>query len=105
MAETTKPLHDLLSKKMIVWIWGDSHKHSLALYDHWKHSFPWMHRSSYGLGAVLTQKRPDRSQRPVVYAWRALTPTELCYTQTEKEALALTWARERLNCLDPVGPI
>ena len=48
----------------------------------------------YGLGAVLIQKQFDESQRAVVYASRALTPTEQRYAQIEKDALALIWACE-----------
>lgn len=34
---------------------------------------------------------------PVAYASHSLTPTEQCYAQLDKEALALTWACERFN--------
>lgn len=54
--------------------------------------------SSFGIGAVLAQVQPDGQRRPVVYLSRSLTRTEQRYAQIEKEALALTWALERLEC-------
>ena len=67
----------------------------LALYDPCLDTI--VSASSYGLGAVLTEKQPDGSCRPVVYASRSLTSTEQCYAQIEKEALALTWACEQFE--------
>lgn len=49
-----------------------------------------------GLGAVLLQLQ-DGEWRAVSYASRNLTEVERRYAQTEKEALALVWACERLN--------
>ena len=53
--------------------------------------------SSYGLGTVVTQMQKDGSWKPVVFISRTLTPTERRYTKIEKEALATTWASERLD--------
>lgn len=53
--------------------------------------------SSYGLGGVLTQKQTDGEWRPVVFISRSLTKTASRYAQIEKEALAVTWACERLR--------
>lgn len=49
-----------------------------------------------GLGAVLLQLQ-DGGWRAVSYASRNLTEVERRYAQTEKEALALVWACERMN--------
>ena len=51
--------------------------------------------SLYGLEAVLRQRQPDESLRPIAYASRALTETEQRYTQIEKEAIAVMWAFEQ----------
>lgn len=53
--------------------------------------------SPYGIGAIFTQKQADGSWRPVIYISRGLMDTEKHYAQIEKEALAVTWACERLT--------
>lgn len=53
--------------------------------------------SSYGLGGVLTQKQQDGEWRPVVFISSSLKKAESKYAQIEKEALAVTWACERLQ--------
>ena len=45
--------------------------------------------SSFGLGAVLRQRRDD-ILHPVAYVSRALTDTKMNYTQIKKEAPAIT---------------
>ena len=109
LAEPTKPLRDLLSKQN-QWIWGDQQIQAftaikvelsttpiLALYSADQETVISADASSYGLGAVLTQKQPDGNWCPVGYASRSLTPTEQCYAQIEKEALAVTWACEQFG--------
>ncbi|KAM7291848.1 uncharacterized protein ISCGN_028419 [Ixodes scapularis] len=53
--------------------------------------------SSFGLGAVLLQDQGSGERRAVAFASRSLTPTEQRYSQTEKEALAVTWAVQRFD--------
>ena len=47
--------------------------------------------------AILTQKQQNGKWLPTAYALRALTHTENRYAQIEKEALAITYARERFQ--------
>ena len=88
-------------------MWGEAQKQAfgevksilsssevLALYSPERETMVSADASSYGLGAVNQQKRPDGHFRPISYISRALTPTEQRYAQIEKEALAVTWACE-----------
>lgn len=52
--------------------------------------------SPVGLGAVLMQTQNGES-RMISYASRSLSDVEKCYSQTEKEALALVWARKHFH--------
>ena len=80
LAEKAKPFWDLLSKQN-AWVWGESQQHAfqeikqelssapvLALYDPNLDTVVSADASSFRLGAVLMQKQPDASWRPVVYA-------------------------------------
>ena len=109
LAERTKPIRDLLSNKK-QWYWGPNQEKAflelkeslctekcLALFQPNRQTIVSADASAYGLGAVLRQKQPDGSLRPIVYVSRAMTECEQRYAQIEKEALALTWACERLN--------
>ncbi|KAL6482216.1 hypothetical protein MHYP_G00102960 [Metynnis hypsauchen] len=48
-------------------------------------------------GGVLSQQQEDGTWRPTVFISRGLTDAEKHYAQIEKEALAVTWACERLS--------
>ena len=109
LAEMTKPLRDLLSKKNR-WTWGHAQKQAfssvkdaltkrpaLALFDPNLETTISADALSYGLGAILLQKQANGERRPVAYISRSMTPTESRHVQIEKEALALTWACERYS--------
>jgi hypothetical protein len=53
--------------------------------------------SSYGLGAVLTQKDEHENERPIFFASRLMTDAETKWAQVDKELLAIAWAMERLD--------
>ena len=44
--------------------------------------------SDYGIGAALSHKMPNGSEKPVAFMSRTLNRAELKYSQIEKEALA-----------------
>lgn len=68
-----------------------------ALYDPSLESIGSADASFYGLGVVLQQRQTDGKLWPVAFISRALIETEQRYAQIEKEALAITWACERLQ--------
>ena len=53
--------------------------------------------SPLGLGAILEQKQPDGSYRPVYYASRKLTEVEGRYSQLERECLGVKWACQKFQ--------
>ena len=107
-ATLTQPLHQLLGKNN-QWEWGPNQDAAftavkqeltaptvLTLYVPNANIKISVDASSYGLGAVLLQRKGDGdSWKPVAYSSRALTEAECHYTQIEKEALVTTWACEK----------
>ena len=89
LAETSKPLRDLLSRKNM-WSRGVPQRNSfnemkrilssdvavLALYDPEADSRVSADASSYGVGAVLEQQQKDNTWRPVAYQSRSLSACE-----------------------------
>ncbi|XP_054267072.1 uncharacterized protein K02A2.6-like [Macrosteles quadrilineatus] len=69
----------------------------LTVYDPQKPSILSCDASKKGLGAVLLQVEGE-NKKPVAYISRTLTPAEENYSRIEREALACTWASDRLKC-------
>lgn len=108
LAERDKALQDLLSKKNC-WLWGLDQARAfqdlkdsltsppmLAMFDLNRDTKVSADVTSYDLDSILLQKWKEE-WRPVACVSRSLTGTEQRYTQEEKEALSVTWARERLR--------
>ena len=109
LADKMKPLRELLSTRN-AFVWGAdqdmafraikqalSSGEMLARYDTNLETSLSADASSYGLGAVLRQKQPGGEWHPTAYISRAMSKAEEKYVQIEKEALASTWACERLQ--------
>lgn len=69
----------------------------LALYDSNAKTKIRADASTYRLGAVLLQSHEGEEWKPIAYTSKSMTKTEKCYSQIEKEALALAlvWACEK----------
>ena len=109
LASVTAPLCSL-PRKDSEWMWTNQQEMAfqqvknlllsppvLAHYSTERETFLATDASNAGLGAVLFQTQDDKSRRPVCYISRSLTDTERNYAVIEKEALAVTWACERLS--------
>ena len=109
LATMTAPLRSLLGKNSS-WLWGEPQEAAfnqikqlltsteiLAHYDPAKDTIIAVDASNDGIGAVLLQKQGDGSRRPVCFISRSLSDAEKHYAVIEKEALAVTWASERLE--------
>ena len=88
LAETTKLLRDLLSRKN-TWVWDHAHQKSFHdfksklsstaisyLYNQSNTNKVSADASSYGIGAVLLQKQESREWKPVAYGSKSPTSTE-----------------------------
>ena len=70
----------------------------MAYFDQTKQTDLITDASPWGLSAILAQKTTTHDDRRIVsYASRSLSEIETKYSQTEREALAIVWAMERLQ--------
>ena len=105
-------LHQLyqLLKKDTKWIWGAAQEEAFEASKKLSISSNCLNRfnssldltlacdaSNYGLGAVLSHRMPDGSERPIVYASRMLNAAERNYSQLEKEGLSCIFEIKRFH--------
>lgn len=108
-AHVIAPLRFLL-KKGVSWKWTPAHQASfenvkkkfletvmIQYPDFTKPMFLQTDSSGYGIGAVLFQKDNEMREKVIAFISRALKGSELSYTTTEKEALAVVWALQKLR--------
>jgi hypothetical protein len=108
-AAVTSPLWDLTKEKS-EWNWTEDHEAGFNMVKRHLTTSPVMaywdtdaetrittDASPYGLGAILEQKQPDGTYRPVYYASRKLTDVESRYSQFEREALGVKWACQKFQ--------
>ena len=109
-SDVTKPLREL-TKKSVPFHWNQEHQQAfktvkdlltsetvMAYFDKQKETHLTTDASPWGLSAILSQKTPGQQEcRIVAYVSRSLTSVEQRYSQTEKEALAIVGAIERLH--------
>ena len=70
----------------------------MAYFDQTKQTELVTDASPWGLSAILAQKSSKYGDRRIVaYVSRSLSEVERKYSQTEREALAIVWAMERLQ--------
>ena len=109
LADINAPLRQLLCKDS-AWYWGEAQQTALqqvkeklaspevlAHYDPNRATVIAVDASSTGLGAVLLQIQDNGQCRLICYISRSLSDAEKSYAVIEKEALASTWACERLE--------
>lgn len=103
LATTAAPLYTLL-RKSIPWCWGSAQQSAfkkvkallqssdlLVHFDPQKEIILACDASPYGVGAVLSHRMEDGTERPIAYASRSLSVAERKYSHLDKEALAIVF--------------
>lgn len=108
-ATMNEPLRELM-KKDVPFVWGEKQQQAfdkirealcnpplLGYFNSKDRTTVVTDASPVGLGAVLLQNDAEGKTRVIAYVSKSLTSTERRYCQSEKEALGVVWALERLR--------
>ena len=100
-AQTLQPLYELLRKDR-KWEWGREQQKAFeeckqllisnSVLVHFDQALPLVltcDASSRGIGAVISHRFPNGTEKPIGYASRTLQPAEVKYSQIEREALGI----------------
>ncbi|CAG2187289.1 unnamed protein product [Mytilus edulis] len=109
LSATLSPLHNLL-RKDITWRWTKECQEAFdkvkdlvtsdMILTHFNPELPVTlacDASPYGLGAVISHRYPNGSDRPIAFASRSLAPAEKNYSQIDKEALEIIWGIKKFH--------
>lgn len=109
VATTLSPLYSLLQTSK-QWTWGKSQREAFRdvkdllrsprVLVHFDDQLPLVlscDASPYGLGAVLSHRMPDGTEKPVGFSSRTLAKAELKYSQLDKEALAIVFGVKKYH--------
>ncbi|XP_061584204.1 LOW QUALITY PROTEIN: uncharacterized protein K02A2.6-like [Cololabis saira] len=109
LSSLLSPLHSLL-RKDVRWSWGPTQQEAFEMsktllqssqvlvhYDTKKEVVLACDASPYGVGAVLSHRMPDGSERPVGFVSRTLTAAERNYSQLDKEGLAVMFGVKKFH--------
>ena len=103
------PLHELLQKQT-KWKWGKAQQEAfdetklmlqaskvLMHYDPSRELLLSYDASTYGIGAVLSHRMDDGTDRSIGYVSRTLAPVEKYYSVLEKDGLAIIFAVKKFH--------
>lgn len=109
LSTTLAPLHVLLRKETR-WHWGVNQEKAfqaskkllemptvLVHFDITKDIILACDASPYGVGAVLSHRMADGSEKPIGFASRSLSQAETRYSQLDKEALAIVFGVKKFH--------